>query len=166
MLTEAAAIEREAKTRRKERKGRQVGEDDEDWWTGNKERTEEGLVVPADDHVPIGRDRTLPSHHGGQLALVHATYPSDLHDRSIDASMAGWVDGSDGTDDGQADDGPLHRAVAGCPRSRPAPFLRPAPVGRRLTFDSSSSTTSPHVQCSALARPAWLNLPVSDSLND
>ena len=115
---------REAKTRRKERKGRQVGEDDEDWRTGNKERTEEGLVVPADDHVPIGRDRTLPSHHGGQLSLVHATYPSDLHDRSIDASMAGWVDGSDGTDDGQADDGPLHRAVAECPRSRPVPFLQ------------------------------------------
>ena len=115
---------REARTRRKERKGRQVGEDDEDWWTGNKERTEEGLVVPADDHVPIGRDRTLPSHHGGQLSLVHATYPSDLHGRSIDASMAGWVDGSDGTDDGQADDGPLHRAVAECPRSRPVPFLQ------------------------------------------
>ena len=118
---------REGRTGRKERNGRQVGEDDEDWRTGSKERTGGLLVVPADDHVPcllLGRDRMLPFHLGGHLALVHATCPSDLHGRSIDASMAGWVDGSDGTDDGQADDGPLHRAVAECLRSRPAPFLR------------------------------------------
>ena len=89
---------REGRTGRKERNGRQVGEDDEDWRTGSKERTG-WLVVPADDHVPcllLGRDRMLSFHLGGHLALVHATCPSDLHGRSIDASMAGWMDPTDG----------------------------------------------------------------------
>ena len=61
-----------------------------------------GLAVPADDHVPclmLGRDRILPFHLGGHLALVHATCPRNLHGRSIDVSMAGWI--RDGTDDGR-----------------------------------------------------------------
>ena len=81
--------------------GRQVGEDDEDWRTGSKERTGR-LGVPADDHVPcllLGRDRMLPFHLGGHLALVHATYPRNLRGRSIDVSMAGWI--RDGTDNGR-----------------------------------------------------------------
>ena len=129
----SGASKRHSRERGEDGKGGEDGEEGEEWKAGRGERRgledreqreDGGLVVPADDHVPIGRDRTLPSHHGGQLSLVHATYPSDLHGRSIDASMAGWVDGSDGTDDGQADDGPLHRAVAECPRSRPVPFLQ------------------------------------------
>ena len=159
----SAASKRHSRARGEDGKGGEDGEEGDEWKASRGERRgledreqreDGGLVVPADDHVPcllLGRDRMLPFHLGGHLALVHATCPRNLHGRSIDTTMAGWMDPTERTTAG-GDDGPLHRAVAECPRSRPAPFLRPAPVGRQLTFDSS--TTSPHVQCSALARPA------------
>ncbi len=104
----SAASKRHSRARGEDGKGGEDGEEGEEWKAGRGERRgledreqreDGGLVVPADDHVPcllLGRDRMLPFHLGGHLALVHATCPSDLHGRSIDASMAGWMDPTDG----------------------------------------------------------------------
>ena len=107
----SAASKRHSRERGEDRKGGEDGEEGEEWKAGRGERRgledreqreDGGLVVPADDHVPcllLGRDRMLPFHLGGHLALVHATCPRNLHGRSIDVSMAGWI--RDGTDDGR-----------------------------------------------------------------
>ena len=107
----SAASKRHSRERGEDGKGGEDGEEGEEWKAGRGERRgledrqqreDGGLVVPADDHVPcllLGRDRMLPFHLGGHLALVHATCPRNLHGRSIDVSMAGWI--RDGTDDGR-----------------------------------------------------------------
>ena len=107
----SAASKRHSRERGEDGKGGEDGEEGGEWKAGRGERRgledreqreDGGLVVPADDHVPcllLGRDRMLPFHLGGHLALVHATCPRNLHGRSIDVSMAGWI--RDGTDDGR-----------------------------------------------------------------
>ena len=163
----SAASKRHSRERGEDGKGGEDGEEGEEWKAGRGERRgledreqreDGGLVVPADDHVPcllLGRDRMLPFHLGGHLALVHATCPRNLYGRSIDVSMAGWI--RDGTDDGRWPN--RRRTTPPCRGRMPAVPSCPLPPSgahrpSTITFDSSSSTTSPHVQCSALARPA------------
>ena len=93
---------REGRTGRKERNGRQVGENDEDWRTGSKERTGGSSYLPTITCracCSAGTACSPSTSVATSLSCMRHIYPRDLHGRSIDVSMAGWI--RDGTDDGR-----------------------------------------------------------------
>ena len=131
-----------------ERNGRQVGEDDEDWRTGSKERTG-WLVVPADDHVPCCLAETACSPSTSvatSLSCMRHVRLTCMAVRSTQAWPGGWIRR---TDDGRWPS--RRRTTPPCRGRMPAVLsspLPPAPVSRRLTF--GSRTTLSCVTSSAL----------------